>query len=600
MAFSYLCLRMIRCATDEKGGTFLVGSLTSTDLAKVITKPTTPQTPIDRMKDIDIANAATLLPIEEVAAKLEPAPEALYRFGRYKAKVETPPNRRPDGKLILVSAMTPTPPGEGKTTVSIGLADAMNRVGAKTALALREPSMGPVFGMKGGATGGGRAQVVPMEDINLHFTGDFAAIERANNLLSALIDNNIQHRRRNLDIDPRTVQWKRVMDMNDRSLRHIVTGLGGRGSGIPREGGFDITAASEIMAILCLAEDTEDLKNRFSRIFVGRKRDGSPVYAGDLNAHGAMAALMKDAIKPNLVQTLEGNPAFIHGGPFANIAQGTNSVIATKMAMSHAPFTVTEAGFATDLGAEKFIDIKCRSAQIFPSVFVVVATIRALKYHGGTLLEHTGDPDPAAVKKGLDNLGKHLENGQAFGLNPVVAINRFVTDSDEEIDVVRDYCRESGVDAFAVDYWKDGGSGGLELAEAVVSRARASEPQPQFAYETDRPIPEKIEAVARRMYGADRVDLSAQAKLDLALIDRLGMNHAPVCLAKTQNSLSDNPKLLGRPQGFAVEVDRVEIARGAGFVIPILGKMMRMPGLPVTPAAESIDIDERGNISGLF
>ena len=552
------------------------------------------------MKDIDIAQLAKPEPIETVAAKIGLKPDELYLFGRYKAKVESAPDRHPKGKLILMSAMTPTPPGEGKTTVSIGLADAMNRLGAKTALALREPSVGPVFGMKGGATGGGYAQVVPMEDINLHFTGDFAAIERTNNLLAALIDNNLQHRLRNLDIDPRTVQWKRVMDMNDRSLRQIVTGLGGRGNGVPREGGFDITAASEIMAILCLAENLEDLKRRFGRIFVGRKNDGTPVYAAELNAQGAMAALMKDAMKPNLVQTLEGNPAFIHGGPFANIAQGTNSVIATKMAMTHADYTVTEAGFASDLGAEKFIDIKCRSAEIFPSAFIVVATVRALKYHGGVSLEDTTKPNVNAVKNGLDNLGKHIENGEIFGLDTLVAINRFITDSDEEIEAIRQYCRDRGVEAHSADYWEKGGRGGLELAEAVIRTVDAARPQPRFVYAKDTAIREKVETVAKKMYGAAGAVFSAQANLDIALIDRLDMSGAAVCLAKTQNSLSDDPKALGRPGGFTVEVRQIEIARGAGFVVPILGKMMRMPGLPVTPAAEGIDIDADGHISGLF
>ncbi len=552
------------------------------------------------MKDIDIANSVEPRHIEDVAAKIGLKASDLYVMGKYKAKVEARPDGAPRGKLILVSAMTPTPPGEGKTTVSIGLADAMNAVGANTALALREPSVGPVFGMKGGATGGGYAQVIPMEDINLHFTGDLPAIERANNLLAALIDNNLHHAKRNLDIDPRTVKWKRVMDMNDRSLRDIVIGLGGPGNGVPRESGFDITAASEIMAILCLAEDIDDLKKRFGRIFVGRKRNGDPVFAEELNAPGAMATLMKEAIKPNLVQTLEGNPAFVHGGPFANIAQGTNSVLATKMAMTYADYAVTEAGFATDLGAEKFLDIKCRSAGIFPSAFVVVATVRALKYHGGVSLAETAVPNVEAVKRGLVNLGKHIENGEAFGLKTLVAINRFSGDTEEEIRAVVDYCAQKGVEAHAADYWKLGGKGGLELAEAVKRVADSHSPEPRFLYSPDMPLREKIQRVAGIMYGASKVVFSAQAELDLALAVRLGMEGGGVCLAKTQNSLSDDPKALGRPEGFEVTVRQIEVARGAGFVVPILGKMMRMPGLPITPAAEGMDIDVDGRITGLF
>lgn len=552
------------------------------------------------MSDIEIANAIEPKPIEHIADKLNISKEHLHLFGKYKAKIPAKLGDNPVGKLILVTAMTPTPAGEGKTTVSIGLADAMNLEGAQTTLALREPSLGPVFGIKGGATGGGHSQVIPMEDINLHFTGDFSAIEKANNLLAALIDNNLQSKNRNLDIDPRTVRWKRVMDMNDRSLRDIVTGLGGKTMGVPREGGFDITAASEIMAILCLAENLEDLKARFAKILVGLNRKGDPVYAGDLNAQGAMAALMKDAINPNLVQTLEGNPALIHGGPFANIAQGTNSLIATKMAMTLSKFTVTEAGFGSDLGAEKFLDIKCRSGNISPAAIVMIATIRALKYHGGVALSDLQQPDVEAVKRGLPNLDRHLENGKVYGIPMIATINRFISDTDEEIKAVVEHCKTLGIEAHPVDYWKEGGKGGIELARAVVQEANAFSGKFTPVYQLDETVEEKVSHVAEKIYGAIRVNFATKAKADLRLIEKLGLTNLPICMAKTQSSLSDDPKRRGRPEGFGIEVREIEIAAGAGFLIPITGKMMRMPGLPETPASENIDIDKDGRISGLF
>lgn len=552
------------------------------------------------MSDIEIANSVQPKPIEEIAKKLGVGIEHLEQYGKYKAKIPAKLGSDPKGKLILVTAMTPTPAGEGKTTVSIGLADAMNHVGAQATLALREPSLGPVFGIKGGATGGGYSQVIPMEDINLHFTGDFTAVERANNLLAALIDNNLQSKNRNLDIDQRTIRWKRVMDMNDRSLRNIVVGLGGKTMGVPREGGFDITAASEIMAILCLAEDLEDLKNRFASILVGVNRKGEPIYAKDLNAQGAMAALMKDAINPNLVQSLEGTPALIHGGPFANIAQGTNTLIATKLAMTLSDYTVTEAGFGSDLGAEKFLDIKCQSGNITPSAIVMVATIRALKYHGGVELADLQKPDVLAVKRGMPNLERHLENGKVYGVPMVVAVNRFTSDTDEEVQAVIDECKSLGVGAYAADYWKEGGKGGTELAEAVVNQTKAFSGAFTPVYELDQSVEEKVNAVAKKIYGAGEVTFAAQAKADLRLIEKLGLSNLPICIAKTQSSLSDDPKRRGRPEGFGIEVREIEIAAGAGFLIPITGKMMRMPGLPGTPAAENIDIDKDGKISGLF
>jgi len=552
------------------------------------------------MSDIEIANSFQPKPIEEIAEKIGIERESLEHYGKFKAKIPAHLGGSPKGKLILVTAMTPTPAGEGKTTVSIGLADAMNQVGAQTTLALREPSLGPVFGIKGGATGGGYSQVIPMEEINLHFNGDFSAVEKANNLLAALIDNNLQSKNRNLDLDPRTIRWKRVMDMNDRSLRDIVIGLGGKTMGVPRETGFDITAASEIMAILCLAEDLEDLKNRFGRILVGLNRKGEPVYARDLNAQGAMATLLKEAINPNLVQTLEGTPALIHGGPFANIAQGTNTLIATKMAMTLSDFTVTEAGFGSDLGAEKFLDIKCRSGHISPSAIVMVATIRALKYHGGVELADLQKPDVLAIKRGMPNLERHLENGKVYGVPTIVAVNRFTSDTDEEVQAVIDECKSMGIEAYAADYWKEGGKGGTKLAEAVVKQAKAFSGSFTPVYDLDQSVEEKVNAVAKKIYGAGEVSFAAQAKGDMRLIERLGLSNLPICIAKTQSSLSDDPKRKGRPEGFGIEVREIEIAAGAGFIIPITGKMMRMPGLPETPASENIDIDKDGKISGLF
>ncbi|MCB0629434.1 MAG: formate--tetrahydrofolate ligase [Saprospiraceae bacterium] len=553
--------------------------------------------------DLEIARSVQLRPIQEVAAKLNIPSEELELYGKYKAKLPLHLIREDQwkkNKLILVSAISPTPAGEGKTTVSIGLAEGLNRTGRKTCVVLREPSLGPVFGIKGGATGGGWSQVLPMEDINLHFTGDFSAIEKAHNLLAALIDNNLQSKSRSLGIDPRTVLWKRVVDMNDRALRQIVIGLGGTASGVPRETGFDITAASEIMAILCLAENRADLKKRLGNIFVGFTYDQQPIYARDLQAHGAMAALLKDAIQPNLVQTIEGNPAIIHGGPFANIAQGTNSVIATRMGLSLADYVVTEAGFGFDLGAEKFFDIKCQSAGLSPKAVVLVATIRALKYHGGVALAELKADNPAAVAAGLPNLEKHLENISLFGVPAVIAINRFAGDSDAEIKVVQQRALELGIRAEVANGWEKGGGGTMELADAVAAAVDSTEDafQPLYRWEWD--VMKKIETVATRIYGAKAIDYTPKAKSDLRKIAKLGLEQLPVCIAKTQKSLSDNPHLLGRPKDFVATVREIEIAAGAGFLIPITGNIMRMPGLPAEPAAEHIDIDEEGNISGLF
>ncbi len=555
------------------------------------------------MTDIDIARSAPIRDIREIAAQLNIPEEELQLYGKYKAKLPLhliDPEKLRNCKLILVSAISPTPAGEGKTTTSIGLSQGLNKIGKKATVVLREPSLGPVFGIKGGATGGGYAQVLPMEDINLHFTGDFAAIEKAHNLLAALIDNNLQSKKRNLGIDPRTVLWKRVMDMNDRALRKTIVGLGGTTFGMPRETGFDITAASEIMAILCLASGLNDLKERLGNIFVGFTWDKKPVYARDLNAQGAMTALLKDAIKPNLVQTLEGTPAIIHGGPFANIAQGTNTVLATKMGMSLSEYAITEAGFGFDLGAEKFFDIKCAGAGLSPSAVVLVATIRALKYHGGGDLKSLTEENQEAVAKGLENLEKHIENISLFNLPPVVAINRFLTDSEEEIRLVREACERKGVPVVLADVWAKGGDGALDLAEEVVRVAEGHSTPFTPLYDWDWPVEKKIETVATQIYGAKAIDYTSKARSDLRKIDQLGLNRLPVCIAKTQKSLSDNPKLLGRPKDFVVTVREIEIAAGAGFLIPITGDIMRMPGLPATPAAEGIDIDAEGNISGLF
>lgn len=555
------------------------------------------------MTDLDIAKKATPLHITEIAKKLGINPDELELYGKYKAKLPLSlidKSKLDKSNLILVSAISPTPAGEGKTTISIGLSEGLNQVGKKTTVVLREPSLGPVFGIKGGATGGGYAQVIPMEDINLHFTGDFSAIEKAHNLLSALIDNNIQSKTNTLGIDSRTIAWKRVMDVNDRSLRNIIIGLGGTGSGIPRESGFDITAASEIMAILCLSNNLTDLKKRLGTIFVGYTFDKKPIFARDLKAEGAMAVLLKDAIKPNLVQTLEGNPAIIHGGPFANIAQGTNTVIATKMGMSLSDYTVTEAGFGADLGAEKFLDIKCQSADLKPKVVVLTATIRALKYHGGVSLDDLKTPNTEALKKGLPNLEKHLENILQFQLTPVIAINKFITDSDEEIEAIKAFAKSKGVRVALAEVWAKGGKGAIDLANEVVAAVEENKSNftPLYNWESD--VQSKIETIATKIYGASKVEYASRAKLDLKKIANLGLTQLPVCIAKTQKSLSDNPALLGRPTGFTITVREIEIAAGAGFLVPITGDMMRMPGLPAHPASENIDIDDEGTISGLF
>lgn len=553
--------------------------------------------------DIEIAQSVQPQHIVKIANKLNIDENDLHLFGKFKAKLPLSlinEEKVKQCKLILVSAISPTPAGEGKTTTSIGLSEGLNRIGKKTTVVLREPSLGPVFGIKGGATGGGWSQVLPMEDINLHFTGDFGAIEKAHNLLAALIDNNIQNKKFGLGLDPRTIAWKRVMDMNDRSLRKITIGLGGTGNGIPRETGFDITAASEIMAILCLSKDLEDLKTRMGNIFIGYTMDRKPIYARDIKANGAMATLMKDAIRPNLVQTIEGNPAIIHGGPFANIAQGTNSIIATKIGMSLSDYVVTEAGFGFDLGAEKFLNIKCRTAGLSPNAVVIVATVRALKYHGGQSLKLLNEPNAKAVEKGCANLEKHLENAQQFGIPAIVAINRFVKDTDEELAVIKNRCEALGVEAVFSEVWAKGGEGAIELAEKVAKIADQWSNPFIPTYDWNSTVEEKINAIATKIYGAKRVEYSVEAKSDIKRINNLGLNKLPVCMAKTQKSLSDNPDLIGRPKDFTLTVRDIEIAAGAGFIVPITGEMMRMPGLPDTPAAESIDIDKDGHITGLF
>ncbi|MGB0524862.1 MAG: formate--tetrahydrofolate ligase [Flammeovirgaceae bacterium] len=553
--------------------------------------------------DIEIAQAANLLPIQAIAAKLKVSEDALEMYGKYKAKlplnlIDTDQLKK--NKLILVTAITPTPSGEGKTTCSIGLTEGLNKLGKQTTVVLREPSLGPVFGIKGGAAGGGYAQVVPMVDINLHFTGDFSAIEKANNLLSAMIDNNIQAKgEKNLGIDPRTVTWKRVMDMNDRSLRTMITGLGGKGGGMPRESGFNITAASEIMAILCLAENFDDLKEKLASIYVGDTFDRKPIYARDLNAQGAMAILLKDAIQPNLVQTLEGNPAIIHGGPFANIAQGTNSVIATKTGLSLSDYVVTEAGFGADLGAEKFLDIKCGYSGLSPHTVVIVATVRALKYHGGKDLKSLKEEDLEALKKGIANLEKHIENVQSFGLPIVVSINRFVSDTDAELDFIKRHVEGMGERAEIFDGWEKGGAGATALAQAVVEATERCQGTYQPAYDWHSSIEDKLHALATKIYGADGVKYESKARRQLKRIKELGMDQLPICVAKTQKSISDQDSLKGRPSGFSLTVREFEFAAGAGFVIPITGNILRLPGLPATPAAEGMDIDNEGTITGL-
>lgn len=554
------------------------------------------------LTDIEIAQKALIRPIQQIADKLNIDEDHLEQYGKTKAKLSLSllnPSKVDQSNLILVTAITPTPAGEGKTTTSIGLTEGMNKIGKQTTVVLREPSLGPVFGIKGGAAGGGYAQVIPMEDINLHFTGDFSAIEKANNLLAALIDNNIQSKVNNLNIDPRTVVWKRVMDMNDRALRDIVVGLGGTANGIPREDGFNITPASEVMAILCMAESFSDLKDRLGSIFIGFTFDKKPVYAKDLKAENAMAILLKDAIKPNLVQTLEGNPAIIHGGPFANIAQGTNTILATKMGLSLSDYVVTEAGFGADLGAEKFLDIKCVSGGLKPKAVVLVATIRALRHHGGAPKEEYNTPSIEKVKTGLGNLEKHIENVMKFGIKPVVAINAFPTDTDEEIQLVKEACAAKGVEAIVAEGWAKGGEGMTDLAEAVVKVVENGESNFQPLYDWNISIKDKIDTIAKEIYGASKVIYATKAEADLKKIESLGLNKMPVCMAKTQKSLSDNDKLIGRPEGFEITVREFEYAAGAGFVIPILGKMMRMPGLPGVPASENMFIDDDGVISGL-
>ena len=556
----------------------------------------------DLKTDLDIAQSVSMKPIQDIAAKLDIEADDLELYGKYKAKLPLKliDQQKVDASnLILVTAMTPTPAGEGKTTVSIGLNEALTQLDKKSIAVLREPSLGPVFGIKGGAAGGGWSQVVPMEDINLHFTGDFAAIEKANNLLAALIDNNIQSKTRNLRIDPRTVTWKRVMDMNDRSLRFIVEGLGGTSDGVPRESGFNITAASEVMAILCMCSSIDDLKEKLGNIFIGFTYDNEPIYARDLNAEGAMAVLLKDAIKPNLVQTLEGNPAIIHGGPFANIAQGTNTILATKMGMSVSDFVVTEAGFGADLGGEKFLNIKCGYGELKPKAAVLIATIRALRHHGGAPKSDYGIPDIERVKAGFPNLEKHIENLKKFGLNPVIAVNHFVGDSDEEIEWVQSQCEKLGVQSAITKCWADGGNGSIELAKAVIQSIEEGKNDFQTLYDWNSSIREKIDTIAKEIYGASEVEYAFKAKRELNAIERIGLSRLPICVAKTQKSFSDDEKRLGRPEDFVLTIREFEIAAGAGFIIPIAGKMMRMPGLPTVPASEGMDIDNDGKITGL-
>ena len=554
------------------------------------------------LSDIVIAQAAKMLPIAKVAEKLGLTDEDLIPYGRYKAKINHKliHSDRPDGKLILMTAISPTPAGEGKTTTSVGLADALNAMGKKTMLCLREPSLGPVFGVKGGAAGGGYAQVVPMEDINLHFTGDIHAIGTANNLLAAMIDNSIQQGNP-LNIDPRRITWKRCMDMNDRQLRFIVDGLGGKVNGTPREDGFDITVASEVMAIFCLATDLADLKDRLSRIVCAYSYDGQPVTAGQIGAAGAMAALLKDAIDPNLVQTLENNPAIIHGGPFANIAHGCNSVTATKLSLKLADYVVTEAGFGADLGAEKFLDIKCRMADLHPSAVVLVATVRALKSHGGVTKPDLNKPNVEAVRKGAANLERHIDNiKNGFGLPVCVAINAFPTDTPEEMAVIEEVCAKAGVKCALSEVFAKGGEGGKALAETVLS-IMPEAPQPiQYTYDLGASLPEKIEAVAKKIYRADGVTYTPAAKKMLDDLAAMGYGELPVCIAKTQYSFSDNAKLTGAPTGFKMNVREVRLSAGAGFVVVICGSIMTMPGLPKHPAAMDIDVDAEGRITGLF
>ncbi len=553
--------------------------------------------------DIQIAQSANIRPITEVAEKLGLREDDLELYGKYKAKLPLSlidEKKMAKAKLILVTAITPTPAGEGKTTTSIGLAQGMNQLGKKATVVLREPSLGPVFGIKGGAAGGGHSQVIPMEDINLHFTGDIAAVEKAHNLLAAMIDNNLQASTGNLGLDPRTIAWKRVMDMNDRALRNMVIGLGGTAQGVPRETGFDITAASEIMAILCLATSITDLKRRLGNIFVGYTTEGKPVFARDLRAEGAMATLLKDAIKPNLVQTLEGTPAIIHGGPFGNIAQGTNSILATRMGLSLSDYVITEAGFASELGAEKFFDIKSQVGNLKTSAVVIVATIRALKYHGGAKLADLTNEDLGALGRGFENLDKHVENMQYFGYKPVVVVNRFSSDTDAEVELLRNYCDEKNV-KFAVNTaWADGGKGALEFAETVLQAAEECADCFTPLYDLAWPLEKKIDTICTLMYGARNVEYSLDARRQLKKIDELGLDNLAVCIAKTQKSISDDQSLRNRPRDFTVSIRNVVLSSGAGFIVPIAGAIMRMPGLPAVPSAVNIDIDDKGQISGLF
>ena len=555
------------------------------------------------MTDIQIAQSVKEKHIREIAAGLNISEDQLEYYGSNKAKL--PLNlineaSVKEGNLILVTAITPTPAGEGKTTTSIGLGDALNVRKKKAVIVLREPSLGPVFGIKGGAAGGGWSQVIPMVDINLHFTGDFHAIEKANNLLAALIDNNIQSKTRNLGIDPRTVIWKRCMDMNDRGLRHIIGALGGKAGGIPRETGFNITAASEIMAILCLSKSLEDLQEKCGNIYLGDTWEGKPVFARDLNAQGAMTVLLKDAIKPNLVQTLEGNPAIIHGGPFANIAQGTNSILGTKMGLSLGDFVVTEAGFGADLGAEKFLNIKCRQAGLSPKTIVLVATIRALKYHGGKKLAELTEEDVEALKAGMPNLERHITSLQSFGIPVVISVNAFSSDTEAEKQVLLDHCKKLNVPAALSYGWADGGKGCTDLADLVIDAAASCKSAFKPTYELKDPIRTKMEKICRTIYGATNVILTNVANNQMRRFERMGYGELPVCIAKTQKSLSDDEKKLGRPKNFDINIREFEIATGAGFIIPIAGNILRMPGLPATPSAENIAMDKDGTISGLF
>lgn len=555
------------------------------------------------LTDQEIAHQVKLEHIDAIAAKIGLGPEDLEHYGEHKAKVRYSALERiaknPHGKLILVSAITPTPAGEGKTTVSIGLSQALNLSGKSSIAAIREPSLGPVFGIKGGAAGGGWSQVLPMEDINLHFTGDFHAITSANNTLAALVDNYIYYDNA-LNLDPRRITWKRVLDVNDRMLRKIVIGLGGSKQGFPREDGFDITPASEIMAILCLANNLEELKEKIGNITVGFSYSGDPVHVKDLGYEGAIAALLKDALQPNLVQTTENTPAFVHGGPFANIAQGANSIIATKAALRLSEYVVTEAGFGFDLGAEKFFDLVCRYGKFCTDAVVLVATVRALKLHGGKRLKDISEPDPKAVEAGLPNLAKHLENIDKFGMKSIVAINRFPTDTEEEIRIVRDFVVSQGFEFSIADFHAQGGKGGLELAQQVISMVDKEVCHYHGLYDWDSPVEDKIFTIASEIYGAQKVDYTADAKADLKKINKFGYDKLPICIAKTQKSLSDNPELIGRPKDFLVTVRQIVIASGAGFLVPITGEIMRMPGLPKNPAAKTIDIEGNGDITGLL